>query len=67
MLDETVYIGSSNLDPRSLRLNFEIMLRLTHPGLAARARREFGQDLARGRRVTAGNSWQQWSFGMRVR
>lgn len=43
ILDETVYIGSSNLDPRSLRLNYEITLRLKGPEVAAAARALFAE------------------------
>ena len=37
LVDQTVYVGSSNLDPRSLYLNHELMIRSTEPGLAAAA------------------------------
>ena len=52
MVDDTVYVGSSNLDPRSLRLNYELMLRFTgNQTLAAEARDIFNRDLARSRRI----------------
>lgn len=44
--DDIVYIGSANLDVRSLRINFELLLRLPSPALAARLRAEFAADLA---------------------
>ena len=44
--DDVVYVGSSNLDPRSLRINFEVMLRIQDAGLAATARRQFEAALA---------------------
>lgn len=43
--DDIVYIGSSNLDPRSLRINFEIMLRIQDAALAANARQQFEADV----------------------
>jgi cardiolipin synthase A/B len=46
LMDEVVFVGSSNLDPRSLRINFEIMLRIRDGALAAQARRQFEEDLA---------------------
>jgi cardiolipin synthase len=46
IVDDTVYVGSSNLDPRSMRINFEIMLRINNAGLAAAARKQFEADLA---------------------
>lgn len=67
VLDEVVYAGSSNLDPRSLRLNFELMLRIEDPALAAAARTQFETDLAHSRPIHAGNSWQQWSAWTRVK
>ena len=46
VVDDIVFVGSSNLDPRSLRINFEIMLRIHDAALAATARRQFEEDLA---------------------
>ena len=46
VLDDVVYVGSSNLDPRSLRINFEIMLRIKDAPLAAAARERFEEDVA---------------------
>jgi len=46
LLDDVVYIGSSNLDPRSLRINFEIMLRIRDAELAKVAWRQFEIDLS---------------------
>lgn len=39
--DDTVYVGSANLDPRSLRLNYELMLRIECPEIAVAARELF--------------------------
>jgi cardiolipin synthase len=46
VVDDLVFVGSSNLDPRSLRINFEIMLRIQDATLAATARQQFDADLA---------------------
>lgn len=46
VVDDIVFVGSSNLDPRSLRINFEIMLRIHDAALAATARQQFEADLA---------------------
>jgi cardiolipin synthase A/B len=46
LVDDVVFVGSSNLDPRSLRINFEIMLRICDAALAAAVRRQFEEDLA---------------------
>ena len=54
ILDDIVYIGSSNLDPRSLRINFEVMLRIRDAALAKVAREQFEEDLKHSHQVTAG-------------
>ncbi len=46
VVDDILFVGSSNLDPRSLRINFEIMLRIHDAPLAATARQQFEADLA---------------------
>ena len=38
LIDDVVNAGSSNLDPRSLHINYELMLRFPDPKLAASAR-----------------------------
>ena len=43
--DDQVFIGSSNLDPRSLILNTEIGLWIQSPRLNRALRKEFGLDL----------------------
>jgi cardiolipin synthase len=65
VLDDIVYVGSSNLDPRSLRINFEIMLRVRDAALAAAARQRFEEDVSlRSQEITSeslkhGRSWWQ--------
>jgi len=51
ILDDIVYIGSSNIDPRSLVINFEVMLRIHSAALAKEARRTFERDLDHSVRV----------------
>lgn len=51
VIDDIVYVGSANLDPRSLNINFEIMLRIHSPKLAQQARATFERDLTRSRAV----------------
>lgn len=46
VMDDVVYIGSSNLDPRSLQINYELMLRVDDAGLAGEFRRLLEADLA---------------------
>jgi cardiolipin synthase len=45
IVDDIVYVGSSNLDPRRLRINFEIMLRIHDAALASTARQQFEADV----------------------
>ncbi len=45
VLDDVVYVGSCNLDRRSMQINYELLLRLHWPELAADARQWFGQAL----------------------
>ena len=45
-------VGSSNWDPRSLRLNFELQLEIFSPEFAQRMARRALEAAHRGRRVT---------------
>src|SRR5688500_19559218 len=59
ILDDVVYIGSSNLDTRSLNINYELLLRLPIPEVAVEARKVFAEDLSRSlqiHRMTWGKS-----------
>jgi len=59
VVDDVVYVGSSNLDPRSLRINFEVMLRVQSPALAAELRMVFEKDLSHSKRVTHEDAWKR--------
>jgi len=58
IVDDTVYVGSSNLDRRSLNINYELLLRLEWPELAANARALFAAALAHSNEVSA-VSWRK--------
>jgi cardiolipin synthase A/B len=45
IMDDVAYVGSANLDVRSLKLNYELLVRISDPDLAARARDIFEDDL----------------------
>lgn len=45
IIDDTVYVGSANLDTRSLLINYELLVRIQDPGLAAEAVAMFEADL----------------------
>ncbi len=51
LLDDVVYAGSSNLDPRSLHINYELMLRLENRETAGAARQIFDEMLPHCRRI----------------
>ena len=59
-------IGSANLDPRSLRLNFEFNLEVYDASLALQLSRHFDAVLARSRPVTV-EELRQLSFPVRFR
>lgn len=56
LLDEVVYVGSANLDLRSLNINYELLLRVEDPGLAAEGHAAFDRDLEHSRRIV----WSDW-------
>ncbi len=58
LIDDVVYAGSSNLDARSLNINYELMLRLPDPRHAAQGREIFSDLLARSRRMEA-EAWRR--------
>ena len=65
LVDDVVYVGSANLDSRSLQLNFELMLRIRDPQLAAQLRLRFEADLLHATRIE--RAWvAQWGFGQRA-
>lgn len=51
ILDDAVYVGSANLDPRSLSINYELMVRFSNPRMAEEARAVFAGVLKHSRRV----------------
>jgi cardiolipin synthase len=57
IIDDLVYVGSANLDPRSLNINYELMLRLDHPRITAEAREVFARTLEHCRRINP----EEWS------
>jgi cardiolipin synthase len=50
--DDIVYVGSANLDPRSLDINYELMIRFENGDMAAQARAIFAGSLAHCRQIT---------------
>ena len=58
IVDHVVYLGSSNLDTRSLRINYELMVRFEDSSIARQAREIFSNTLKHCRQVTAAE-WRQ--------
>ncbi len=50
-IDDVVYVGSANLDARSLKLNYELLLRVDQHEVAEEAGALFEADLKRSRRL----------------
>ena len=66
--DDIAYLGSSNLDIRSLNLNYELMLRFEDKTIAEGARNIFERTLKQSRRIEPESWlksltwWQRWQF-----
>ncbi len=58
LMDDIVYAGSANLDPRALNINYELMLRVPNPVLALRGAEIFERVLGHCRRVEM-ESWRK--------
>ena len=58
LIDQAVYVGSSNLDVRSFRINYELMLRLTEPRVVREANEVFESHLRQCRRIERGD-WRR--------
>jgi cardiolipin synthase len=56
IIDDVVYVGSANLDQRSLNINYELMIRFENRALASQAREILAADLKHCRRV----SFEEW-------
>jgi len=57
ILDDIVYVGSANLDTRSLHINYELLIRLMKTQLADEARAIFAKDLKHSQRIHPA-AWQ---------
>ncbi|HWF19249.1 MAG TPA: cardiolipin synthase B [Verrucomicrobiae bacterium] len=77
IIDGVVYVGSSNLDPRSLYINYELMLRFQKEKLVVEARALFAENLKHCQRIEleswrkSGTWWsklkQRWAYFLLVR
>lgn len=67
LLDDTVFVGSANLDPRSFGLNYDLLVRWPNPALAAEARALFADHLSHCRRIERSAWRKERSFWERLR
>ncbi len=51
LVDDAVFVGTANLDARSLGINYELMVHLTDPRIVAEARAAFAADLRQSHEV----------------
>jgi cardiolipin synthase A/B len=58
IVDDFVYAGSANLDPRSLSINYELMVRFDQRAMAQEARALFARTLLHCRPITL-DAWRQ--------
>jgi len=77
IIDDVVYVGSANLDQRSLNINYELMIRFTNKEMAEEARAMFTTNLKHCRQITV-EDWrksrtlwqrikQHWAYWLLVR
>jgi cardiolipin synthase len=58
LCDSTVFLGSANLDPRSLSINYDLLVRIQDPRLAEEARGHFAAHLEHCRPIN-GAAWRR--------
>lgn len=58
LVDNVVYVGSSNLDPRSLHINYELMVRISDPDTVVEARDWF-QEVESHSTVIDSKTWKR--------
>ncbi len=72
IVDDAVFAGSSNLDARSLSVNYELMVRISNPAFAEEGRAIFEADWALSRPISlrewrAGRTWADRLYGFLAR
>jgi cardiolipin synthase len=66
VIDGVVYVGSANLDQRSLKINYELMVRFENQSMAAEAADLFNRTKAHSREITFGE-WKSRSLWQRIK
>ena len=67
ILDNAVHVGSANLDPRSLSINYELMVRFSNPQMVSEARAMFADALEHSRRIDLETWKRSRSFWTRLK
>jgi cardiolipin synthase len=67
IVDDIVYLGSANLDTRSLHINYELMIRFEDKTIAKEAREIFSKNLEHCHRVTAAEWRKSRTFWRRLK
>jgi cardiolipin synthase A/B len=77
IIDDVVYVGSANLDQRSLQINYELMVRFQNADIASKAREVFERNLKQCQPITfetwrrSRSLWaklkQRWAYFLLVR
>jgi cardiolipin synthase len=67
VIDDLVYVGSANLDPRSLYINYELMIRFRSSDMAQQAREVFQTTLDHCQAVSLENWRKSYSVWRRLK
>ena len=67
IIDDIVYVGSANLDPRSLNINYELVIRFGDRNLAQQARTMFQRCLSHSRLIIEQEWTKQHSLWRRIK
>ncbi|MEK7780703.1 MAG: phosphatidylserine/phosphatidylglycerophosphate/cardiolipin synthase family protein [Verrucomicrobiota bacterium] len=67
ILGDAVYVGSANLDPRSLSINYELMVRFENPQMATEAREIFTAVLLHSEPIQSATWKRSRSFWTRLK
>jgi cardiolipin synthase len=67
VIDNAVYVGSANLDPRSLSINYELMIRFQNPQMAAEAREIFSSALRQSQQIDIATWKRSRTFWMKIK
>jgi cardiolipin synthase len=67
IIDDAVYVGSANLDPRSLNINYELVIRFDNKEFAQQARCVFQRCLSHSRVISEENWSKQRSLWRRFK